>query len=128
MKNLEEFIVSRLDTVEELRGKVFPTAAPVGDLDPPFAIFRVTKEEYESELDGDIGIRTAMVRIEFFDDDNDRLCAVLEAAEKALKVDSEDLDDIYIYSSRARRGDEDDLDLTLDMLVKNLTATVVYWR
>ena len=128
MKNIEEFIVSRLDTIEALRGRGYPTAAQVGDTDPPFAIFRVTREDYENELDGGIGIRTAIVRIEFFDDDNNRLCAVLEAAETALKADSADLDDIYIYSSRARRGDEDDLDGTLDLFVKNLTATVVYWR
>ena len=128
MKNIEEFIVSRLDTIEALRGRGYPTAAQVGDTDPPFALFGVTREDYENELDGGIGIRTAIVRIEFFDDDNDRLCAALEAAETALKADSADLDDIYIYSSRARRGDEDDLDGTLDLFVKNLTATVVYWR
>lgn len=127
MKNIEEFIVSRLDTMEALRGRCFPTAANVGDTEPPFALFRVTGEEYASDLDGDAGIRTATVRIEIFDDDNDRLCALLESAEQALKAESEDLDEIYIYSSRARRG-EDDFDPTLDVNVKSLTATVVYWR
>lgn len=128
MKNIDEFIVSKLDTVEALRGRVFPTAAQVGDLAPPFAIFRVTKEDYETDLNGDIGPRTATIRIELFDDDNDRLCDTLAAAEAALQASDEDLDDIYIYTSSAQRGDEDDLDMTLDLLVKNLTATVVYWR
>ena len=50
------------------------------------------------------------------------------ACDSALLALCADLDDIYIYSSRARRGDEDDLDGTLDLFVKNLTATVVYWR
>lgn len=127
MKNIEEFIVSRLDTMEALRGRCFPTAANVGDTEPPFALFRVQSEEYATTLDGDLGVRTATARIELFDDDNDRLCQLLAAAEDAMRTDSEDLDEIYIYSSRARRG-EDDFDPTLDANVKALTATIVYWR
>ena len=128
MKNIEEFVVSRLDTVEGLRGKVFPTAAPVGDTEAPFAIFRVTKEDQETDMDGEIGVRTAVIRVEFFDDDNDRLCSLLAEAQEAMRAGDEDLGDIYIYRSLSARGEEDDLDQTLDLLIKNLTVTVDYWR
>lgn len=128
MKNIEEFVVSRLDTVEGLRGKVFPTAAPVGGTEAPFAIFRMTKEDQETDMDGEIGVRTAVIRVEFFDDDNDRLCSLLDEAQEAMRAGDEDLGDIYIYRSLSARGEEDDLDQTLDLLIKNLTVTVDYWR
>ena len=106
VKNVDEWLVSKLDTIEALRGHVFPTAAPAGDLSGPFAIFRLSKEDVERDIDGSVGVRSAVFRIEF----------------------GEDAEGIYVYFSRAERGDEDDLDRTLDMLVKNLTVTVKYWR
>lgn len=128
MKNIEEFVVSRLDTIDALRGRCYPTAARAGDTEPPFVLFRVAQETYASDLDGDAGVRTATVQIELLDADNDRLCQLQQAAEAALRVVNGDFEDIYVYSSRAQRGEQDDLDMTLDLFVKNLTATVVYWR
>lgn len=128
-KNVDEWIVSKLDTIERLRDHVFPTAAPAGDLSGPFAIFRLSKEDVARDIDGSAGIRTAVFRIEFFDNDNDALCALVAEAEGVLcQGTGEDAEGIYVYFSRAERGDEDDCDQTLDMLVKNLTVTVSYWR
>lgn len=128
-KNVDEWLVSKLDTLKILRGHVFPTAAPAGDLSGPFAIYRLSREDAVRTLDGAAGVRKAFFRIEFFDDDNDALCALVAEAEAVLcQGDGEDAEGIYVYSSRAERGDEDDLDRTLDMLVKNLTVTVMYWR
>lgn len=129
VKNVDEWLVSKLDTIEALRGHVFPTAAPAGDLSGPFAIFRLSKEDVERDIDGSVGVRSAVFRIEFFDNDNDALCALVAKAEETLRQGfGEDAEGIYVYFSRAERGDEDDLDRTLDMLVKNLTVTVKYWR
>lgn len=129
IKNVDEWIVSKLDTIENLRGHVFPTAAPAGDLCGPFAIFRLSQETVLRDMDGGIGIRTAVFRVEFFDNDNDALCALVAEAEDVLcQGNGEDAEGIYVYSSSAARGDEDDLDRVLDMLVKNLTVTVRYWR
>lgn len=128
-KNVDEWIVPKLGTIEQLQGHVFPTAAPAGDLSGPFAIFRLSKETVERDIDGSEGIQTAVFRIEFFDDDNDALCALVAEAEDILcQGTGEDAGGIYVYFSRAERGDEDDYDQTLDMLVKNLTVTVSYWR
>lgn len=128
-RNVDEWLVSKLDTLEGLRGHVFPTAAPAGDLSGPFAIYRLSREDAVRTLDGEAGVRKAVFRIEFFDNDNDALCALVAEAEEVLcQGDGEDAEGIYVYSSRAERGDEDDLDRTLDMLVKNLTVTVMYWR
>lgn len=128
-KNVDEWLVSKLDTIESLRGHVFPTAVPAGDLSGPFAIFRLSKEDVERDIDGSVGVRSAVFRIEFFDNDNDALCALVAKAEEVLcQGFGEDAGGIYVYFSCAERGDEDDYDPPLDMLVKNLMVRIVYWR
>ena len=100
-KNVDEWIVSKLDTIERLRDHVFPTAAPAGDLSGPFAIFRLSKEDVARDIDGSAGIRTAVFRIEFFDHDNDALCALVAEAEDVLcQGTGEDAEGIYVYFSR----------------------------
>ena len=57
VKSIDEWIVSRLDTIPELRGRVFPTAAPAGDLESPFGIYRMSKLEINRDLDGSPGVQ-----------------------------------------------------------------------
>lgn len=129
MQTIDEWLVSKLGTVPALRARAFPTAAPVGDLDGAFCIFRMSKLDINRDMDGTPGVRTAIFRVELFDDDNDALCALVSDCEKALRVaGGVDAGDLYIYSSAADRNDEDDLDMVLDKLVKTLTVTVRFWE
>ena len=129
VKSIDEWIVSRLDTIPELRGRVFPTAAPAGDLESPFGIYRMSKLEINRDLDGSPGVQTATFRVELFHDDNDALCALVAACEKVLReAIGEDAGDVYIFSSAAERMDEDDLDVILDKFVKPITVTTRFWR
>lgn len=129
VKSIDEWLVSRLDTIPELRGRVFPTAAPAGDLESPFGIYRMSKLEINRDMDGSSGVQSATFRVELFHDDNDALCVLVTACEKVLReAIGEDAGDVYIFSSAAERTDEDDLDVILDKFVKTITVTTRFWR
>lgn len=128
-KNIDEWLVSRLDTVPELKGRVYPTAAPVGGLESPFGIYRLQKLDINRDLDGSPGVRTATFRVELFHEDNDALCALVSDCEKVLReAMGENAGVIYIYSSSADRAEEDDLDMVLDKFVKALTVVTRFWE
>lgn len=127
MTNLESFLVSRLDTIDSLRGGCFPTAAPVGDTEPPFAIYALTEETEDAELGGSDGIKQAKVRLDLFDGDNDRLGMLTRQVQQALLCADLETDPLYIYHSYADLR-EKGFDLRTEMQVQTLECRAVYWE
>lgn len=125
--SVSKWLVSKLDTVETLESKCFPTAAPVGDTVPPFAIYTAQKEDVDRDLNDDDGIRRAKIRLDLFDDDNDRLGELTAQVQRAVVTRDEDIDALYIYHAWADLKDAG-FDLRMETHVQTLEVNVIYWR
>lgn len=125
---IEQWIVPKLGTLQDLAGKIYPVAAPVGDTVPPFALYTLQEETAQRDLDGDLLCYTAKIRLDLFCDDNDALCALAAQAEAALCCQNEEWGELYIFSADACRGEPAGFDLRLEVHVQTLIVTVTYWR
>ena len=90
---IEKWLVSRLDTIVDLAGKSYPTAAPVGDTAPPFAIYTLEKEVAQRDMTGELMFYAASFRVDLFDGDNDYLCTLAAQAEQALTCQNVETED-----------------------------------
>lgn len=125
---IEKWLVSRLDTIVDLAGKSYPTAAPVGDTAPPFSIYTLEQEKPQRDMEGDLLAYVASFRVDLFDTDNDCLCALSEQVEQALTCQNVEADGLYIFSADACRGDRAGFDLRLETHAQPITVTIRYWR
>lgn len=125
---VESWIVSKLDTVSELSRQVYPTAAPVGDCEPPFAIYTVLSSVPTADMSGDVAYYTDTVRVDIYGQDYDDLCRIVQKVDAAMAVQCENCGDIYVFSSRVTRGEEDGFDLTLSVHRKTRQVVISYWR
>lgn len=125
---IESFIVFKLNTFEELAGQVYPTAAPVGDCDPPFVIYTVMSSVPTCDLSGDIVSILDTIRVDLYGDDYDALCALALTVEDALTAECEEYEDLYIFYSHVARGEPDGFDMNMELHRKTLTVAVRYWR
>lgn len=127
MNNVEQWLVSRLDTVDALRGSSYPTATPVGDEKTPFAIYTMEKDTIDRDMDGtDEGVRRAKIRLDLFDDDNDRLWELVPKVRTALRCEDSEWENLYIFSAY---GDLDGkgVDLRDWAYVQTIIVLVTYW-
>lgn len=125
---VENYIVFKLNTVTELSGQIYPTAAPVGDCDPPFAIYTVMSSVPAYDLYGDVVSILDTIRVDLYGDDYDALCALAQTTENSLKAECEEYDDLYVFYSRVSRGEADGFDMNMELHRKTLTVAVRYWR
>lgn len=125
---IEKWLVSRLDTIVDLAGKSYPTAAPVGDTAPPFAIYTLEKEVTQRDMAGELMFYAASFRVDLFDADNDYLCTLAAQAEQALTCQNVETEDGYIFSSDACRGNPAGFDLRLETHAQPIMVTIRYWR
>lgn len=125
---IEKWLVSRLDTIVDLAGKSYPTAAPVGDTAPPFAIYTLEKEVTQRDMAGELMFYAASFRVDLFDADNDYLCTLAAQAEQALTCQNVETEDGYIFSSDACRGNPAGFDLRLEAHAQPIMVTIRYWR
>lgn len=122
------WIVSKLGTLLDLGGQVWPIASPVGSAAPPFCIFSPQRSTPTLDLSGAVVFRTDTVKITIFDDDYDRLSALSAAAEAALSVQQTAAAGGYIFSADVQQAEPDSFDLTVELLCRTLLVTVRYWR
>ena len=125
---IEQWFVPKLGTVQDLAGKIYPVAAPVGDTVPPFALYTLQEETAQRDMEGDVVSYTAKIRLDLFCDDNDALCVLAAQAEAALRCQNEDWEEGYIFSSDACRGEPAGFDLRLEVHVQTLAVTIRFWR
>lgn len=125
---IEAWLVSKLDTIPDLAGQIYPAAAPVGSCVPPFAIYTVMTHTPTRDLSQEVAYYTDTIRIDLYHDDYDVLCALAAQTEALLTVQCEDQGDLYIFSCTASGGDPDGFDLNMELHRKTLIATVQYWR
>lgn len=125
---IENWIVSKLDTLETLGGQVWPVATPVGSAPAPFCIFAPQGSVPTVDLGGNVIFRTDTVKVTLFDDDYDRLTSLAAAAETALAVQQAPAEGGYIFSSTVQQTDPDSFDLTVELLCRTVLVTVRYWR
>lgn len=126
--SLETYIVNKLDTLPELSAQIFPTAALVGDCEPPFAIYTPLSSAPDTDLAGDILSVLARVRIDLYGQDYDALCALAEKVPPALRVENAQFGDMYIFYSKAAPSEPDGFDLTMELHRKTLEAAIRYWE
>ena len=126
---IEQYLVSKLDTIEDLVGKCYPTAAPVGDTGPPFCIYRRVSGTIERDLADDPVYYRDVFRLDLFGDDMDALCA-LEAAVIATMTEQcvDAGDTLYIFNAVAAPGAQDGFDMAMEIHQRSVAYTVTYWR
>lgn len=124
----EDYIVSKLNAVCDLSGQIYPTAAPVGDCDPPFAIYTVMSSVPTRDLSGDTVSILDTIRVDLYGDDYDALCALALTVGDALTAKCEEYEDLYIFYSHVARGEPDGFDMNMELHRKTLTVAVRYWR
>lgn len=125
---VESYILSKLDKVSGLSFQVYPTAAPIGDCHPPFAIYTVLGSAPTRDLSHDIVSILDTVRVDLYGDDYDALCALALDVETALLAECEEYDDMYVFSCTVARGEPDGFDMNMELHRKTLSVAVRYWR
>lgn len=125
---IESFIVFKLNTVTELFGQIYPTAAPVGDCNPPFAIYTVMSSVPTCDLSGDIVSILDTIRVDLYGNDYDDLCSLARTVEDALTAECEECEELYIFYSHVARGEPDGFDMNMVLHRKTLSVAVRYWR
>lgn len=125
---VEDYIVSKLNTVCDLSEQIYPTAAPVGDCDPPFVIYTVMSSVPTHDLYGDIVSILDTIRVDLYSDDYDALCALAQTVEDALTSECVEYEDLYIFYSHVSRGEADGFDMNMALHRKTLSVAVRYWR
>ena len=125
---IDQYLVSKLGTIEQLSGQVYPTAAPIGDITPPFCIYSRVSGTVERDLAGEPVFYTDVYRIDLSGDDNDALCDLAQVATDLLNETNVDAGDFYIFSAYAAPGAGDGFDLTIEAHRRSLAYTVNYWR
>lgn len=125
---IEQYIVSRLDTIGNLNSKSYPVAAPVGDEALPICLYRRTSGDILRDLSGEPLLYKDVFRMDLLGDDMDVLCTLEHAVINTLSEQNVDAGDVYIYSGVAAPGTEDGFDLPTDTLWRSVTYTVTYWR
>ena len=125
---IEAFLVSELDTVDELNGQFYPVAAPIGDLDPPFCIYTRVSGEIERDLSGNPVFYRDVYRLDLCGEDTDALFALEQVVISALSKTNVAVGKLYIFSADAAPGAPDGFDLTIETTLRSITYTVTYWR
>ena len=125
---IEQWLVTKLGTLEDLAGKVYPVEAPGGETAPPVGVFNHQEETMQPGHLGDVLCYTAKFWVHLFHEDNDALCVLSAQAENAICCRNEDAGDLYIFSADACRGEPAGFDLRLEIHVQTLSVIIIYWR
>ena len=125
---IEEFLVSELDTIPGLNGQFYPSAAPVGDVEPPFCLYSRISGSITRDLNGDPVFYRDVYRLDLIGDDNDDLCLLETEMIAQLSKTNIEFENLYIFSAEASPGDPDGFDLSLEAHRKSLSYAVTYWR
>ena len=125
---IEQYLVSKLGTIEQLQGQIYPTAAPIGDIEPPFCIYSRVSGSVERDLSGEPLFYTDVYRLDLSGGDNDALCELAQTVTDTLQTTNEDAGDFYIFSAFAAPGAGDGFDLTIETHRRSLAYTITYWR
>ena len=125
---IDQYLVSKLDTIADLQGQIYPTAAPVGDIEPPFCIYTRVSGEIERDLSGDPVFYRDVFRLDLCGEDNDALVALEAAVTAVLTENGIDADGLYIFSAVAAPGSPDGFEMSLEAHRRSIAYTVTYWR
>lgn len=125
---IEQYLLSQLDTINALTGKCYPVAAPVGDETLPICLYSRASGEITRDLSGAAAFYRDTFYLHLLGDDMDDLCSLETEVIDTLTRQNTDAGAIYVYSSIAAPGIEDDYDLRTDTFRRSLTCTITYWR
>lgn len=125
---IDTYLVSQLGTIEALQGQVYPTAAPVGDLMPPFCIYTRVSGDVERDLSGNPVFYRDVFRLDLCGEDNDALVDLETVVVDILTETGVETDELYIFSATAAPGAPDGFDLTMEAHRRSVAYSVTYWR
>lgn len=125
---IDTYLVSKLGTIEALQGQVYPTAAPVGDLMPPFCIYTRVSGDVERDLSGNPVFYRDVFRLDLCGEDNDALVDLETVVVDILTETGVETYELYIFSATAAPGAPDGFDLTMEAHRRSVAYSVTYWR
>lgn len=123
-----DFLLDRLNTIPALKNQLYPVAAQIGSVAPPFGLYSMGAATAERTLSGDLVAYTQQVSIDLLHDDYDVLQLLGAEAEAALNCQALSCGDCYIFSSTVTGLTGDRMDMNLDLYSYGISLTVVYWR
>ena len=127
-QTIERFLVSELDTIDQLRGKCYPVAAPVGDEENIFCIYTRISGDVQSDLSGEPVFYNSVYRLDLVGEDTDELFSVEQVVLDILRKNNVAFEDMHIFSASAVPGAPDGFDLSIASIQRSLTYSVTYWR
>lgn len=125
---IEKFIVSELGTIAALNGQIYPVAAPVGDIEPPFCIYTRVSGDIQRDLAGAPVFYRDTYRLDLVGDDTDALFELEQEIIAGLSGTNMEFESLYIFSAEASPGAPDGFDLTLEANQRSISYVVTYWR
>ena len=125
---IEKFIVSELGTIAALNGQIYPVAAPVGDIEPPFCIYTRVSGEIQRDLGGAPVFCRDTYRLDLVGEDTDVLFELEKELIVWLSKTNAEFESLYIFSAEAFPGAPDGFDLTLEVNQRSISYVITYWR
>ena len=123
---IEEWLVSRLDAVEELGQRVYPVAVCVDDVSAPMAIYRQRPGEAVRDLSGEIHHRADNWHIVLLGKDYAQLCRIESAVWESIEENS-NLDTgygAYLFSAECYIPEDDGFSLDTQLISKTVGCTL----
>lgn len=121
-----EYFLSRIDTIEALRDKVFPAAACVDDVAPPLGVYVYKPGDSVRDLEGEILQRIDTISLTLLGEDYDQLCELTEGIKAAVESVS-NLDTgygEYLFYMTADISEQDGFDEAQELWSRTVDITI----
>lgn len=121
-----EYLLGRLDTVEELQQQIYPVAVCIDDVAPPLAIYKFIDSDPVTDLSGEIHHVTDTIDVTILSPDYEQLHRIGGAVMAAVTENS-NLDTgygEYLFSAECSEPEPEGFDPDIQMMSKTIRCTL----
>ena len=120
-----QFLRGRLESVQALEGKVYPTTVCIDDIEGPFAVYTYKSRTAVCDLSGDVHHYNEEILLDFLGASYDDLHELYRQAESALAVSNFDTGNgEYIVSVTCSSPERDNVNLENGLLRRTMMVTI----
>lgn len=122
-----DFLRSRLESIPELSGKIFPIGATIDDLDGPMVVYSFSKRTPTKDLSGEVHHYAETIVLAFLGLDYDQIHALYCAAEESLSVSNLDTGTgEYIFSANVLSPEPEACDPDTGLIRRTMQLNVIW--
>lgn len=121
-----EYLLGRLDTVEELQQQIYPVAVCIDDVAPPLAIYKFGGSDPVTDLGGEIHHIVETIDVVILSPDYEQLHRI-GAAVMAAVTENSNLDTgygEYLFSAECSEPEPEGFDPDIQMMSKTIRCTL----